>query len=182
MLVRGRSVSLRRPVAEDKDAFVAALEGSRSLLHPWVDVDTDPRVIDDWLDAVDLPTVQRAFVVPTEGDQETICGVYSISQIFRGSFRGAYLGYYALEPFARQGLMRGAMPLVFRFAFDQLGLHRLQANVQPENERSLALLRTTGWREEGYAKRYLKIGGQWRDHVMFAILAEEAPRHIPRRP
>jgi ribosomal-protein-alanine N-acetyltransferase len=73
------------------------------------------------------------------------------------------------------------MPLVFRFAFDELGLHRLQADVQPGNERSIGLLRATGWREEGYARRYLKIGGRWRDHIMFAILAEETSARARRR-
>src|SRR6266566_6670694 len=74
---------------------------------------------------------------------------------------------------AGNGYMREAMTLVFRYAFSELRLHRLQANVQPGNERSLALLRSTGWREEGYARRYLKVGGRWRDHVLFAILAED---------
>jgi len=79
--------------------------------------------------------------------------------------------------------MREAMTLVFRYAFGELRLHRLQANVQPGNERSLALLRSTGWREEGYARRYLKVGGRWRDHVLFAILAEDVPSSVRgRRP
>ncbi len=69
--------------------------------------------------------------------------------------------------------MSEGMRLVFRYAFDTLGRHRLQANVQPGNERSIELLRATGWREEGYARRYLKIGGRWRDHLTFAILAED---------
>jgi [ribosomal protein S5]-alanine N-acetyltransferase len=86
-------------------------------------------------------------------------------------------------PHAGDGYMREAMPLLFRHAFGELGLHRLQANVQPGNERSLGLLHATGWREEGYARRYLKIGGRWRDHVLFAILAEDVrPSVRERRP
>jgi ribosomal-protein-alanine N-acetyltransferase len=72
--------------------------------------------------------------------------------------------------------MRGAMRLVFTHAFDELGLHRLQANVQPGNERSRRLLQATGWREEGFAPRYLFIDGDWRDHVLYAITAEEISR------
>src|SRR6266566_3985032 len=82
---------------------------------------------------------------------------------------------------AGNGYMREAMTLVFRYAFSELRLHRLQANVQPGNERSLALLRSTGWREEGYARRYLKVGGRWRDHVLFAILAEDVRSPVPGR-
>lgn len=104
---------------------------------------------------------------------DAMLGVYAISQIVRGNFKNAYLGYYAFEPFAAQGYMSEGMRLVFRYAFDGLRLHRLQANVQPGNERSIALLRATGWREEGYAQRYLKIGGRWRDHLMFAIVAQD---------
>ena len=78
------------------------------------------------------------------------------------------------------GSMRGAMPLVFEHAFGQLGLHRLQANVQPGNVRSLRLLAATGWREEGFAPRYLHIDGGWRDHVMFAITAEDVRGLSPR--
>jgi ribosomal-protein-alanine N-acetyltransferase len=106
-------------------------------------------------------------------DDERLAGVYNLSEIVRGAFQNAYLGYYAFAPLAGTGLMRAAMPLVFAHAFDELGLHRLQANVQPENARSRALLEATGWREEGYAPRYLFIDGAWRDHVLYAVTVED---------
>jgi ribosomal-protein-alanine N-acetyltransferase len=106
---------------------------------------------------------------------------YSLTQIFRGNFQNVYLGYNAFEPLAGSGLMREAMHPVQRHAFADLRLHRLQANVQPGNERSPGLLRTTGWRKEGYAERYLKIGGRWRDHVMFAVTADGIGVGGPRR-
>jgi [ribosomal protein S5]-alanine N-acetyltransferase len=69
--------------------------------------------------------------------------------------------------------MREALELVLRYAFDDLRLHRLQAAIQPGNERSIALARGAGFRKEGFAPRYLKIGGRWRDHELWAITAEE---------
>ena len=102
-----------------------------------------------------------------------MAGVYNISQIFYGHFRSAYLGYYAFAPFAGQGYMREGLQLVLRHAFGPLGLHRLEANIQPENAPSIALVAGAGFRLEGLSPRYLKIGGRWRDHERWAILAEE---------
>jgi ribosomal-protein-alanine N-acetyltransferase len=78
--------------------------------------------------------------------------------------------------------MREGLELVVRFAFEELRLHRLQAAIQPENERSIALVRAAGFRREGLARRYLKIGGRWRDHVRFAMLAEDWAKLRRRRP
>ncbi len=69
------------------------------------------------------------------------------------------------------------MPSVPNRAFGELGLHRLEANIQPDNAASIALVRKPGFRLEGYSPRYLKIAGRWRDHERWAILAEEWRRH-----
>jgi ribosomal-protein-alanine N-acetyltransferase len=69
--------------------------------------------------------------------------------------------------------MTEGLALVLRHAFGTLGLHRIEANVQPENERSIALVQRLGFRGEGYSPRYLKIGGRWRDHVRYPMLADE---------
>jgi len=115
-------------------------------------------------------TSQR-FLVSANREGELV-GVANLSQIFHGPFRNAYLGYYAFAPHHGQGLMKEGLQLTIRHAFGPVGLHRIQANVQPENERSIALLRSLGFSEEGYARRYLKIGGRWRDHERWAIRSE----------
>jgi ribosomal-protein-alanine N-acetyltransferase len=69
--------------------------------------------------------------------------------------------------------MLEGLGLVLRHAFGTLGLHRVEANVQPDNARSIALVEGLGFRREGYSPRYLKIGNRWRDHVRFAMLADE---------
>ena len=84
-----------------------------------------------------------------------------------------YLGYAVGKPFANQGYMRDGLELVLRHAFVSLRLHRVEANIQPTNATSIALARGAGFRREGFSPRYLKIGGRWRDHERWAVLAEE---------
>lgn len=100
-------------------------------------------------------------------------GVVNISEIVRGSFRSGYLGYCAFEPFARRGLMQKGLALVIAEAFGKMKLHRLEANIQPENKRSRRLVKRLGFKREGFSPRYLKISGRWRDHERWALLAEE---------
>ena len=107
-------------------------------------------------------------------DSGEIAGVFTISQIVRGAFQSAYLGYYAHERHAGQGLMREALEQVLDHAFGPLGLHRIEANIQPGNQPSIALARGAGFRLEGFSPRYLLIGGQWRDHERYAITGRRA--------
>ena len=100
----------------------------------------------------------------------------NFSQIFRKGFQNAYLGYYGMVAFAGRGLMTEAVRLATRYAFDELGLHRLEANVQPANTASIALIRRVGFRKEGFSPRYLRINGVWCDHERWALLADEPTR------
>lgn len=102
-----------------------------------------------------------------------VVGALELSQIVMGVFRSAYLGYYLGAPYAGQGLMSEAIALVLNHAFTEMGLHRVEANIQPDNAASLALVAKLGFVREGYSRRYLKIRGRWRDHERWAILAED---------
>ncbi len=106
-------------------------------------------------------------------DDDAIVGVLNFSEIVRGSFHSAYLGYYAFAPHAGAGHMAEGLALALQFAFRTLGLHRVEVNVQPRNARSHALVLGAGFVREGYSRRYLRIAGRWRDHVRYAILAED---------
>jgi [ribosomal protein S5]-alanine N-acetyltransferase len=114
----------------------------------------------------------RGFLVVDEATKRFV-GVININNIIHGAFHSGFLGYYAFADFAGQGLMREGMRLVLRHAFTRLKLHRLEANIQPQNHTSLALVRSCGFVREGFSRRYLKIAGRWRDHERWAILAED---------
>src|SRR5262249_36899463 len=105
-------------------------------------------------------------------DDHAIAGVINVSQIFHGNFRSAYLGYYAGAPFMGEGYMSEGLRLVLRHAFGTLGLHRLEANIQPKNRHSIRLVRRAGFRREGFSPRDLKILGGWRGHQRRASPAE----------
>ena len=104
-------------------------------------------------------------------DTRQIVGVINISNIVLGLFRSGYLGYYAFAGFERQGFMREGLHASVRHAFKLLKLHRVEANIQPGNAASIALVKSCGFSREGYSPRYLKIGGRWRDHERWAKLA-----------
>jgi ribosomal-protein-alanine N-acetyltransferase len=97
-------------------------------------------------------------------EDNTLCGAVNLSQIFRKAFQNAYLGYYLFEKFTGKGYMTEAVELVLQFAFKDLKLHRIEANVQPENLPSIAVLKRCGFTKEGFSRKYLKIGRRWRDH------------------
>ena len=106
-------------------------------------------------------------------EDKAIAGIINLSQIFRGAFQNAYLGYALGANFVGQGLMTEAVRLILRFAFNDLKLHRIEANVQPNNAASIKVLQHGGFTKEGLSLRYLKIGGRWRDHERWAIIAED---------
>lgn len=108
-------------------------------------------------------------------DDNVLIGAVTVGQIRRGVAQSCTLGYWIGEPFARQGYMTEAIALVLRFAFRELGLHRVEAACLPSNEPSQRLLRRLGFQEEGLARQYLRINGEWRDHLLFARLAEDGP-------
>jgi ribosomal-protein-alanine N-acetyltransferase len=146
----GPRVVLRRPAPRDRDEFLTLTRASRRFHQRWSAPPTTPETYAAW-----LRRYRRAEQVAV-----------------RGAFQGAYLGYWVGKPYAAQGYMRDAFPLVLRHAFVDLRLHRVEANIQPTNRRSLALVRHHGFRREGFSRRYLKIAGRWRDHERWALLVE----------
>jgi ribosomal-protein-alanine N-acetyltransferase len=164
-------VRLRVLRRSDRDAFLALAHESRELHRPW----TYPPERADQFEELYARSRRDDFVclVARLVDSDQIAGVFTVSQIFRGAFQSAYLGYYANARHARQGYMREALTQVVDHAFGPLALHRIEANIQPGNQPSIALARGAGFRLEGYSPRYLLIGGQWRDHERYALTAED---------
>jgi len=117
------------------------------------------------------------FLVFIEKDESRVVGIVAVTEIVRGAFQAAFLGYGIDGEREGEGLMTEAIEAVIKFAFDNLHLHRVMANVIPENERSQRLLRRLGFEFEGRAREYLLLDGRWRDHILTAKLN---PRWIPQ--
>ncbi|HMI83860.1 MAG TPA: GNAT family protein [Polyangiaceae bacterium] len=113
------------------------------------------------------------FVVQLRVPREPIVGRIALSSVTRGPFQSAQLGYWMDAGHVRRGLMSEAVDAALGFAFDRLGLHRMQAAVMPTNHVSRTILQKRGFREEGYAERYLRIAGKWEDHVLYGLTLEE---------
>jgi ribosomal-protein-alanine N-acetyltransferase len=165
------ALRLASPRRSDRAEFLELVHASTAFHRPWTYPPSDAAGFRRMLernkrDDYDAQLLRRE-------DDDAIVGIFELSGIMRGFFHSAYLGYWVGEPFARQGYMTEGMRLLLRHAFGELRLHRVEANIQPGNEPSLALARTSGFRREGFSPRYLKIGGRWRDHERWAILADD---------
>jgi ribosomal-protein-alanine N-acetyltransferase len=164
-------IELIEPALGHEADFLSAVRASRQLHKNLV---TPP----------DTSGLYRAYV--TSGAKEScanflvvvadtcqIAGVINIENIVRGYFDSAFLGYYGFTRHVGRGCMRAGLYRVIDYAFRKLRLHRVEANIQPINERSLKLVQSLGFRLEGYSPKYLKISGRWRDHERCALLKEE---------
>jgi ribosomal-protein-alanine N-acetyltransferase len=171
----GDRVFLRSPERGDYEAWASLRAGSRDFLSPW-----EPNWPPDALSRASFRARVARYAEDWRTDQaynfflfandETLVGGIGLSNIRRGVSETASLGYWVGEPFARQRYMTSALPLVVDFAFERLGLHRLEAACLPSNIPSRSLLARAGFQQEGYAREYLCIAGKWQDHLLFAIL------------
>jgi ribosomal-protein-alanine N-acetyltransferase len=164
-------VRLTDPLPQDRREFLELVDASVDLHRPWTYPPADAASYRRLLERNRADNFHALLARRSEDD--AIVGLFELSDVVRGNFQNAYLGYWVGQPFAGQGYMREGMQLALRFAFQELRLHRVEANIQPANKRSLALAKTAGFRREGFSPRYLKIGGRWRDHERWAILAED---------
>ena len=165
------AVELRAPRAEDRDAFIAAMKASAELHRPWVTPPVTTPEFDAWLTRAARADFDANLAVRPE--DAAIVGYFNVSQIIRGPLQSAFLGYGGVAEWSGAGYMTAALRLVVERAFTDLALHRIEANIQPNNRTSIALIERCGFVREGFSERYLKIGGHWRDHARFAIRAEQ---------
>lgn len=164
-------VELRAPSPADQEEFIAAMRASRKLHGRWLTAPTTPIAYDALLERARDPSFEPMLARLVDGG--AIVGFFNISQIIRGPLQSAFLGYGGVAAYAGRGYMTEALGLVLRRAFTELDLHRLEANIQPGNRASIALVERCGFVREGFSERYLKIAGRWRDHERWAISAEQ---------
>jgi len=167
----GPAVELRAPRPEDREPFIAAMKASAELHRPWVTPPVTAPEFDHWLARTRREDFDANLAVRPEDD--AMVGWFNVSQIMRGPLQSAFLGYGGVAEWSGAGYMTAALRLVVERAFTELSLHRLEANIQPANTASIALVERCGFVREGFSERYLKIDGHWRDHARFAIRAEQ---------
>ena len=177
--LEGNRVHLRPPRRTDQRVFIACAKRSRALHRGWVQAPETPTTFAAYVARYHPtgPAPRNVGFLVIRNEDDAIVGVINFSEIIRGAFHSGYVGYYAFVPYAGDGYMAEGFALALDYAFRGMKLHRIEANVQPANIRSLALVERLSFAREGYSRRYVKIAGRWRDHVRFAMLAEDWKRY-----
>jgi ribosomal-protein-alanine N-acetyltransferase len=179
-VIKGDGVYLRYPRMADYLQWSKLRHDSRAFLSPW-----EPSWATDELTRGAFRRRLKRYARETRHDSayaffvfrsedNALLGGCTLSNVRRGVTQCCALGYWVGERFARQGYMNRAVRALIPFIFRTLGLHRIEAACLPANAPSQNLLEKAAFRKEGLAKRYLQINGEWEDHVLFALLAEEA--------
>ena len=164
-------VILNRVQLTDAEELIQCNRESREYHAPWAHPFIDRKGFELWFHGA-LTGRSISFVARVMETRE-VAGIVNLNEIVLGAFRSAYLGYYGMVRTARRGYMTEAVRLAIEYAFKDVGLHRVESNVQPGNEPSRALVQRLGFRLEGFSPKYLLIAGEWRDHERWALLADE---------
>ena len=183
-VIQGRGVMLRPPRLGDYAAWAELRELSRHYLQPWEPAWPEDdlsrtafrRRLGVYAREMELGNAWPFFVMDPTG--RTLYGGITLSNIRRGVAETGTLGYWIGQPYAGEGHGTAAVRALSGHAFGPLRLHRLEASCLPSNTASRRVLEKSGFRREGEARAYLKINGEWADHLLFGLLAEEARTDI----
>ena len=176
-VLTGEGVRLRHPSLEDYDAWAKLRYHSRAHTEPW-----EPAWAEDELSRAAFKRRLRRYTQDIESGQgypffvfrsedDVLLGACNLNNVRRGVLQAADIGYWIGAPYVRKGHARAAVRRVLAYAFGPLRLHRVEAAIRPDNNASRALLASVGFTPEGLARQYLKIRGDWCDHLKFAILS-----------
>lgn len=169
-------VALRLVTPDDAPALAALVLANRDFLAPY-----EPERDDAYFtEEVQLRAVETALERYARGasvpllvlEHDQVVGRLTVDDVVRGAFQSAHLGYWVSEHVGGRGVATAAVALAVRLATEELALHRLQADTLPDNARSQQVLLHNDFERIGYAPRYIRIAGRWRDHVLFQRLAE----------
>ncbi|EKD72027.1 MAG: hypothetical protein ACD_46C00030G0011 [uncultured bacterium] len=165
-----QSINLRELSLADETAFLQAMHRSRPLHDLWM---KSPLTHDEFMEffhRYQQPN-QKSFLLINEANE--IVGVFNLNEIVRGVFQNTFLGYSVVIDYAEKGYMSNGLKLILEKIFIDLELHRVEANIQPSNMRSINLVKKNGFRKEGFSPRYLKINNEWRDFERWAMTYED---------
>ncbi len=176
LALQGKEVYLRQPVPNDYTEWVSLREESRDFLTPWepiwpVDDLTRPsfrRRIKRYQRDLKEDAAYPFFVFRKNDD--TLLGSCIMSNVRRGVTQACSMGYWVGERFHSKGYMTDAVRAILPYMFETVHMHRIEAACLANNDPSQRLLKRVGFHQEGYARKYLKISGEWQDHLLFAML------------
>jgi ribosomal-protein-alanine N-acetyltransferase len=166
---------LREPAMAHWEQWSAVRAESRDFLTPWEPTWGGGHLSEEGYRDRFLRSDgdgSRTFFLFRRADEQLVGGV-TIANIRYGVALSASMGYWLGQPYTGQGYMTEALRRLIAFCFDDLYLHRIEAACIPENTASRKVVASLGFREEGLAREYLKIDGQWRDHVLYGLLRED---------
>lgn len=161
-------IKIRPPVTQDCAEFIKTMQDSTNYHAPWTIAPKTKVEFDNYLIKYSKDN-NKSFLIMYN---DNIAGVINLNEIIYGCFKSAYLGYYGVKQFSSQGIMKEGLRLVIEETFTGLGLHRLEANIQPENIRSINLVKKLGFNKEGFSPKYLYIDNKWCDHERWALIIE----------
>jgi len=164
-------VVLKKIKKKDEDRFLELAKKNQQFHQQWVSVPKTSKAFRRYVKAMNTAS-EKSYLVWRK-DNKDLAGVIELQDIYRANFRNAYVIYYAFDGNQGEGLMAEAMREVIQIAFKKLKLHRLEANIQPDNKASRYLAKACGFRKEGLARQFLKKGGEWRDHERWALLSTD---------
>lgn len=170
---------LRKPVVADSAEVVGRVLASRRHLEPFVYGPVDDSQYRAWIARGDRADTEQFLVC--RRDDDAVAGFVNLNVITRGALMSCAAGWASFLPHAGTGHLTTGVGLALEVAFTQLGLHRVEANIQPANERSRALAVRCGFRLEGFSPRFLRVGDDWRDHERWAVLSDEWRSRRQRR-
>jgi ribosomal-protein-alanine N-acetyltransferase len=162
------TVDIRPIEINDELEYLENYRKNKNQLKLWVQVPKNGVEFREYVREM-LTDENKAFVAFDKSTKK-MCGIVELRDIYMFDFKNSYITYFGFAPNLKKGLMTQAVKLVIKVAFNQLKLHRLEANIQPRNLPSLALASACGFRREGYSPKFIKKNGRWKDHERWAIL------------
>lgn len=163
-------IQIRLIDSSDEAEYLKNYNTNKHALKPWVQV---PKTSEEFSEYVkEMRSEENKAFVAIDQNINKMVGIVELRDIFMHDFKNSYIIYFGFKEHLGKGSMTRAVSLVIRQAFSKLKLHRLEANIQPNNHASLELARRCGFQREGYSPKFIKKNGKWKDHERWAILSK----------
>lgn len=170
VVARASRVVLRQVTSADEQEFIRLANDSLGLHQPWIYAPRTPTEFADYVGRFEHTSAEGFLVCLA--DTQAIAGFINLNEVVLGPYLRGLLGYGVFQSSAGQGYMTEGLRAATRYAFEKLELHRLEADIQPGNSRSIDLVRRIGFSCECVSPGYIRINGQWKDHQRWVLLSD----------